>query len=121
VLQNLLSNAEKYSPSNAPITVTVGREDGYLRVAVLDRGPGLGEAEASQIFEPFYRADSARGKPGLGLGLTVCRRLITLQEGEISAAPRPGGGTEIAFRLPGAASSELHEDEPQPQQMRQGA
>ena len=100
VVGNLLSNAEKYGPAGAPIEVTVSREERVAVVRVLDRGRGVPGREAAQIFEPFYRSDgSAQRAAGMGLGLSVCKRLIAIQGGEIWCSPREGGGSEFGFSL----------------------
>lgn len=108
VVENLLSNAEKYSPPNTPIELTARRESDEALITVADRGSGISEEEAAAVFMPFYRADKAREKAGLGLGLTVCRRLVEAQGGRIWAQPREGGGTLMQFTLP----LEPIEDEP---------
>jgi K+-sensing histidine kinase KdpD len=71
---------------------------------VLDRGRGVRGEEAELMFEPFYRSRSSSGQPGVGLGLAVCRRLIELMDGTISAKLREGGGTVITLRLRGAST-----------------
>jgi PAS domain S-box-containing protein len=98
---NLLSNAEKYSPSGATIDVVVDRSDGFVNVHVLDRGSGFPEAEAEQLFTPFYRSPrtSAMVK-GVGVGLSVCKRLVEAQDGYMWAQQREGGGADIGFALP---------------------
>ncbi|MEO9256558.1 MAG: ATP-binding protein, partial [Tepidiformaceae bacterium] len=101
VIGNLLSNAEKYSPANQPIDVTISLEDGMAVTRVLDRGKGLTDAEAGLIFDSFYRSgEPAQRPPGLGLGLAVCKRLMEAQNGDIWCSRRPGGGSEFAFNLP---------------------
>jgi PAS domain S-box-containing protein len=98
---NLLSNAEKYGKAGEPTEVLLRRQDGELRVHVLDRGRGFSEEEAQRIFEPFYRSEGAAKKAsGVGIGLTVCKRLIEAQGGRMWAAPREGGGADIGFCLP---------------------
>lgn len=103
VLRNLLSNAEKYSPDlRTPIEVRV-RRDGEDRIAlsVLDSGTGLSAGEAEKIFDRFYRSSrTSRTTRGVGMGLTVCRRLVEAQSGTIWANPRPEGGLEVTFSLP---------------------
>ncbi|HMS58639.1 MAG TPA: PAS domain S-box protein [Tepidiformaceae bacterium] len=103
VLTNLLSNAQKYTPPDAPVEVLAVEREADVEISVLDRGPGLTEDEARRIFEPFTRLqrDRYRG-PGSGLGLAVCRRLVELMGGTIDARPRPGGGAIFQFRLPRA-------------------
>ena len=100
-LVNLIENAAKYGPPAAPIELTVGHDGRMIRVVVGDRGPGVAPAERERIFEPFYRAP---GVPpdvgGAGLGLAIARRLAVEQGGDVSYAPRPGGGSLFALTLP---------------------
>ena len=101
IVNNLVGNAVKYSGGTRPVDISVEREGAFLRVAVEDRGSGITEEEAEQIFTPFFRAErTAENAGGIGLGLAVCRRLVELQRGRIWAAPRSGGGTTVAFTLP---------------------
>jgi signal transduction histidine kinase len=108
VLRNLMSNAEKYSPSSAPIEVQVERDELEVRVTVLDRGAGIPDEEQQHIFDPFYRSprtsDHARG---MGIGLAVCKRLIEAQGGRIWVASREGGGTVFGFGLPVVAEDQI--------------
>ncbi len=101
VIENLISNAEKYSPDDAPITVEIEQDANEVRVRVLDRGIGIAERDAASLFEPFYRSPALKDHPaGLGIGLTVCKRLVEAQGGRVWAQPRPGGGSEFGFALP---------------------
>ncbi|MBI5289963.1 MAG: sensor histidine kinase [Chloroflexi bacterium] len=101
VLQNLISNALKYSTPGAPVDVLIERDGDSGVVRVLDRGRGIDEAEREAVFEPFYRADNtAQGTAGIGIGLSVCKRLIEALGGRIWCAEREGGGTEFGFALP---------------------
>ncbi|HXG36763.1 MAG TPA: ATP-binding protein, partial [Dehalococcoidia bacterium] len=103
VLRNLLSNSDKYSPPESPIEINarVGDEGNAVLVSVLDRGHGITEEEIDKIFERFYRAKStSRQAKGIGIGLTVCRRLIETLGGSIWAEPRDGGGLIVSFSLP---------------------
>jgi signal transduction histidine kinase len=104
VLENLLSNAAKYSAPDAPIEVIVSTtENGWPRVEVLDRGIGFAGLEAEQLFTPFYRARAAtQMASGMGLGLAVCKRSVEAQGGTIIAAARPGGGASFSVTLPPA-------------------
>ena len=101
ITENLLSNAEKYSPREQPIDVAVERNGDRVEVRVLDRGPGIPEDEAARLFTAFYRSPrTAQSAKGVGIGLAVCKRLIEAQRGAIWVRPREGGGSEFGFSLP---------------------
>jgi K+-sensing histidine kinase KdpD len=101
ILRNLLSNADKYSPSDRPIEVEASCRDGLVDISVLDRGPGIDAEEIDLIFDRFYRSDrTAAQAAGIGLGLTVCKRLAEAQAGRIWARQREGGGLHIGITLP---------------------
>ena len=100
VVRNLLGNAAKYSPSEAPIEVVVDEADGRVRVRILDRGPGFEAEEAERLFDLYYRSPGTLAiAAGAGIGLFVCRRLLEAMDGEIWARPREGGGAEFGFSL----------------------
>jgi signal transduction histidine kinase len=100
VLWNLLTNAVKYGGGGPRIDLTLETVDGWVSVAVHDRGPGIPEAEIEQVFQPYVRSDAqASAVGGLGLGLSVCRTLMESQGGEMFALPRAGGGMTFGFRL----------------------
>lgn len=94
-VSNLLDNAHKWSPREAPILVSVlGR-----KVSVLDSGPGFAEADLPRVFDRFYRSAEARSKPGSGLGLAIVKQLVEAHDGAVYAANRPEGGAEVGFVL----------------------
>ena len=100
VVGNIVGNAEKYSPPDGTIAVTVDSDAESVIVRVLDDGPGVAEEDAPFVFDAFYRAaHAAQESGGLGLGLAVCKRLIDLQGGRIWAVTRPEGGAEFGFSL----------------------
>jgi PAS domain S-box-containing protein len=100
LIENLVSNADKYSPPGEPIEVILRSNQGRAEVLVLDRGIGLPSGEVD-IFAPFYRADEARTRAaGVGIGLSVCRRLAEVLGGRVWGIPREGGGSEFGFSLP---------------------
>ncbi len=103
ILVNLLENAAKYSPSGMPIDLQIRREADEIVVSVMDRGPGVPEAEAERIFEPFYRpAGTPADAGGTGLGLSIARGLAEAQGGSVRYASREGGGAVFALRVPSA-------------------
>jgi signal transduction histidine kinase len=100
VARNLLSNAAKYSPPGEAIEVRLGLEGDDVTVRVLDRGGGFATDETEDLFELFYRSPATAAQAsGAGIGLFVCRRLVTAMGGRIWARPRAGGGAEFGFAL----------------------
>lgn len=100
VARNLLSNAANYSPPGEDIEVHIREEGDDVAVRVLDRGGGFASDEADDLFELFYRSPATAAQAsGAGIGLFVCRRLVTAMGGRIWARPRPGGGAEFGFTL----------------------
>jgi two-component system, OmpR family, sensor histidine kinase MprB len=97
-VSNLLDNAVKYSPSGAPIEVTV--RDGEVLVA--DHGPGIAEEDMPRIFDRFYRSAAARSKPGAGLGLAIVREAAEAHGGRASAEST-SAGARFRLTLPAAA------------------
>jgi two-component system, OmpR family, sensor histidine kinase KdpD len=100
VFVNLLENAVKYTPSGTPIEISAVAEGSVVRVEVADRGPGLPPGEEVRVFDKFYRAPESVARSGIGLGLTICRGIITAHGGRIWAENRPGGGAAFRFTLP---------------------
>jgi two-component system sensor histidine kinase KdpD len=100
IVRNLLGNAAKYGPPNGPIELIADAPDGWPRVRVLDRGPGVDPAEADRLFEVFYRSERTAGVAGSGIGLFVAHRLVESIGGTIWAMPRDDGpGAEFGFRV----------------------
>ncbi|HEY6463320.1 MAG TPA: DUF4118 domain-containing protein, partial [Polyangiaceae bacterium] len=99
VLINLLENATKYTPEGSPIDVTARVQDDAMLVEVADRGAGVPTHDAERVFEKFYRAREGEGG-GVGLGLTICRGIVSAHGGRIWVEERPGGGASFRFTLP---------------------
>jgi two-component system, OmpR family, sensor histidine kinase KdpD len=99
VLVNLLENAAKYTASASPIEISASRADGAIEIGVADRGPGVPPGDETRIFDKFYRAEKGKGG-GVGLGLTICKGIVTAHGGRIWAENRAGGGAAFRFTLP---------------------
>ncbi len=98
VLINLLENAGKYTPRGTPLELSARVRGDNLEVELADRGPGIATGEEERIFEKFVRGHATGG--GIGLGLTICRAIITAHGGRMWAGNRPGGGAVFRFTLP---------------------
>jgi PAS domain S-box-containing protein len=102
VLQNLISNALKFSGESEPhIEISARAGDGQWRVGVRDHGVGIEPAETATIFEPFRRGGTGHAT-GNGLGLTTCRRIVERHGGSVGVDSQPGHGSEFWFTLPAA-------------------
>jgi signal transduction histidine kinase len=101
VLANLLSNALKYSPSEAKVRLAVdpGR-DGWVTLAVIDRGEGLSREDQRQLFRPFQRGSAAVNRSGVGLGLVSAVALVKAHGGRLRVASRAGEGAAFMVDLP---------------------
>ena len=98
VVQNLVANALKFSPEGGTVTVSGSATHTGHRLEVADDGPGVPEEDRDRVFEPMVRLDKT--KPGTGIGLSTCRRIIDAHGGRIGIDPNPGGGTIVWFELP---------------------
>lgn len=104
VMENLLTNALKYTPQGGTITISARIDGENVLVQVQDNGPGLSESEAERVFQPYYRKERDRDHlSGLGLGLALCKTLIDLHGGEIWVETEAGKGSTFSFTLPLAA------------------
>ncbi|OFI37620.1 two-component sensor histidine kinase [Arthrobacter sp. SW1] len=102
VLDNLISNAIKYSPDGGDVTVTVWQEDSEVLCRVADTGMGMTEDEQDQAFAKFFRARSVRNStiPGIGLGLPISKAIVEAHGGSITLRSTPGEGTSFTVRMP---------------------
>jgi two-component system sensor histidine kinase KdpD len=99
VLINLIENAIKYTPAGSPIDVSARTLDGEVEIEVADRGPGVDRPNVERVFEKFYRVHEGEGG-GVGLGLTICRGIVSAHVGRIWVEDRPDGGASFRFTLP---------------------
>ena len=97
ILTNLLENAKKHSPPDAPVEVTLARRDGAIELAVLDRGPGMPADFAPRAFD---KSTSYGPQRSTGLGMWIVARLVESLQGTVWAEPRPGGGLAVRARFP---------------------
>src|SRR5690554_2539499 len=102
VLDNIISNAIKYSPEGGKIKIEVVKDKERLLTKITDQGVGIPEENLERIFERFYRVDKARTRQlgGTGLGLAIAKELINAHGGDIWASSQENQGTTIAFSLP---------------------
>lgn len=107
ILDNLVSNAVKYTPRGGEVTVTAELRDedaprpgDWLAIDVADTGPGIPTEDRDRIFEEFYRRDGPEPEPGTGLGLAIARSIARLLGGEITLDSTPGAGSTFTLWLP---------------------
>jgi signal transduction histidine kinase len=102
-ISNLMNNAVKYTPRGGRITLRAAEDDGDVMISVSDTGVGISPSVLPHIFDLFMQGDDPTGQPrdGLGIGLTLARRLIELHDGRIQAmSDGPGTGATFVIRLP---------------------
>jgi two-component system OmpR family sensor kinase len=110
VMDNLLSNAIRYSAVQTPVDVTVtttmnppgDSDDAHVQVDVIDRGIGLSRDECDRVFERLYRTDEARSRVygGSGLGLAIVKSIVEAHGGHVFVTSEPGQGSDFGFTLP---------------------
>ena len=101
VLDNLIGNAVKYTPRGGHIRVDGRRVQGEVRLAISDSGIGMAAADIDRIYEPYFRAQSARdsGVPGTGLGMVVAREIVEQHGGRLELTSALGRGTTVVLHL----------------------
>ncbi len=115
VLDNLLSNAAKFTPDGGWVAVRLRRADASAVLEVADSGPGVADDERERVFDRFYRGQSARAS-GSGIGLTVVADLIAAHGGTVEMGAEPGGGARVTAALPAADRADPHADPTPPSQ-----
>src|SRR5690606_29678945 len=99
-LRNLLENAILASPSGAGVEARLTRDQETVRFSVLDRGPGISEADRPHVTERFYRGSASPSGSGSGLGLSIVAAAVEAMGGELRLAAREGGGERAELVLP---------------------
>ncbi|AEV88087.1 integral membrane sensor hybrid histidine kinase [Actinoplanes sp. SE50] len=103
ILENLFSNAIKFTPAEGMVTITTGESGEQVTITVADTGVGIADTDAERVFEEFQQVgDPERRQAGTGLGLALTRRLVEAQRGEITLSSTPGQGSSFTVRLPAA-------------------
>ncbi|MFT3930140.1 MAG: two-component system sensor histidine kinase KdpD [Spongiibacteraceae bacterium] len=100
VLFNLLENAQKYTPAGSRIEIVAGVSGDNAEIAVEDNGPGLLPGLEERVFEKFTRGQTEIATPGVGLGLAICRAIVTAHQGRIWVEKSAAGGARFVFTLP---------------------
>lgn len=102
VMANLLSNAVKFSPSGGAITISAAEDAGFVTVRISDQGPGVPGENIEKIFDRFRMSEQKRDEKlgGSGLGLSICKKIVELHQGQIGVESKVGEGSTFWFRLP---------------------
>ncbi len=102
VLCNLLVNAITHTPTGGRVQIWARQVEGRVQVSVKDDGPGIAAEDQPYVFERFFRVDKSRSRAtgGVGLGLTITRRLVEAHQGQIEVISQAGQGAEFRFTLP---------------------
>jgi len=102
LFQNLIGNGVKFrrEGERPRVDVTAERDDGFWRFSVVDNGIGIPPEQFEQVFEVFRRLTPTAERPGTGIGLAVCRRIVERQGGKIWVDSSSATGTTVCFTLP---------------------
>lgn len=108
LVNNLLSNAIRYTPAGGRVTVRSGRDGDQTLLTVADTGIGIPSDELERVFDEFFRGEIARKtvQHGTGLGMAIVRRVVTMHGGRIDLESQPGDGTTFRVTLPGCAEEQ---------------
>lgn len=117
-LDNLVDNAAKFSEPDTVVDLCADAVADGLDITVVDRGMGIAEADRARIFEPFYRTDKSRARAtgGVGLGLSLAKRIIEAHGGRLGFTSKPGSGTRFVVHLPALEASSCCDAEASAQQ-----
>jgi len=100
-IENVVRNAIKHSPAGGKVEVETALDARFIRIRVMDSGPGVAQEDLGKIFQPFYRSSSTeKDVDGHGLGLAIAQQVVQQHGGRIAAANRSGGGLCVELSLP---------------------
>ncbi len=99
-INNLIHNAQKYSPEGSDVAVTLEFTKDVIKISVKDQGIGIPKQDLGSLFHPFHRASNVKAIPGTGLGLIIVKRAVEAHGGTIKVASTEGQGTEFRIKLP---------------------
>ena len=97
---NILGNAVKYTPTGGDITAEVIPQNDSITVQITDTGEGMSQETLEHLFDPYYQGDASHSKQGLGLGLSIAKRIVELCKGSITAQSELGTGSRFTVVLP---------------------
>lgn len=102
VVENLLTNAVRYTPAGGSVSVSVGSDADHLHLVVSDTGVGIAPEDQERLFEQFFRAAEARASAirGIGLGLAIVKAIVDAHGGRVALESEPGRGTTVTVRIP---------------------
>ncbi|MER0216495.1 MAG: sensor histidine kinase KdpD [Nitrosomonas sp.] len=100
VIVNLLSNAAKFTSAGSIITISAAAENNEMAIVIEDNGPGLPRGQETRLFDKFTRGETESNKPGVGLGLALCKAIIEAHDGKIFAENCIDSGARFTIKLP---------------------
>jgi signal transduction histidine kinase len=103
MLENVIMNSVKYSPADAPISVSITKHGSASRITIADRGSGIPQYELPRVRIPYYRGENSKGTSGAGLGLYLVERIVEAHRGRFFIESEVGEGTKVVVDLPQTA------------------
>jgi len=100
ILENLITNALKFTPAGGEVTVRVAPDEDQAIIEVQDTGRGIPAAELAHVFERFWRGSDTTDTGGRGIGLAVVDELVRAHGGQITASSEPGQGSVFTVKIP---------------------